>query len=246
MKTMTTKERLRFVAEFLNLDMSAMPVWQQLKLNEDTKHFLGCTNEYRLPQIRDLLIRTTPLADELSVGELHRLQSALRKMLMRNVPDAWEEFGTLSDQKLKMLRPEFMGNPTPLTITPILPIDFRSQREGLILEACPRDAFMLQAVLLLTQQEKAVQRCIRPGCGVWFVRERRQQYPSRRCSNLVATHKRRQRLSDKEKEIERSKGRQTYKRSVLKKTGSKKIGIQKRTRKKEASRGSKRSKKRKA
>jgi len=258
MNTMTTKQRLQFVAEFLNLDMSAMPAWQQLKLNEDTKCFLGCTNDYRWPQIGDLLIQTPTLADEpLSVEEISQLQSELRKMLMLGSTEAWEELETISDSpSLKArvapgyrawsLRPEFVGRPTPLTITPILPLVMSYEMECLVLEACPRDAFMLQAVLLLTQQQKAVQGCIRPGCGQWFVRERRQQYCSRRCANLVATHKRRQGLSDKEKEVERSKERETYKRSVLKKTGAKKIGIQKRTQKKEASSGSKRKTKRKA
>lgn len=219
---MTDRERLEFAVEFLNKDVPKMrqKPGDLPNFNYDASHFMGRNSGDDVPTIGTLGIHVeADSADTFSIEEIEDLQREIRRLLMHAAPQGWTDIESSSPNvSQKVLKPEFAKPMKPITITPGIWPGFGTEGVGsLYFAGSLRDAFVLQVVLLLTQPGQAsVRLCARPDCGQWFVREKRQEYCSRRCSNLIASRKRRDSQTEEQKKQEYGKA---YERRVKKRVG---------------------------
>jgi hypothetical protein len=217
--TMTYQDQLNFVIRFLNFDVSKLRLGDVLNFNDDLSQFLGWFEAEQgrkppkpavidLSEIEHEMLRIQAATfSAFSSEEIAAIQTEIRSLLIHD-PRAWVELQRNERYRESELKPEFVLTSKPLafTLTPFPGLEPWTV-SGITLRGNPRDAFILKAVLLLLTPPNVsrVRRCAREECGLWFIRTKRQEFCSRKCSNLLATRRRRAGLSLEERRQEQKK-----------------------------------------
>ncbi len=181
-------EQLKFLVDFLNMDLKAMHDWAWIKLKEDFKRFVQ-GKKWFIQMYGDLMLTTQdlPWKDDISQRDLVKLQVRTRKMveamfLWRDskFSDA-HEYGKrhvagIEDTDLQTLdiRASYL----------LLPRPGPSRRNAILIGTHEQwDVFLLGVIFLLgTEPADRLQFC--SICKEkYFYRIKRQKYCSRQCTN---------------------------------------------------------------